>query len=52
MPLSVAVPNFLILFVLNGWRYYKQSVPMDLALIGTWLWSGASLGAELVEDWR
>jgi len=43
--LFVAAPNILILFVLNGWRYYKLKDPMDLALLGTWLWLGVTLGA-------
>lgn len=43
--LFVAAPNILILFVLNGWRYYKLKDPMDLALLGTWLWLGITLGA-------
>ena len=43
--LLVAAPNILILFVLNGWRYYKRKDPMDLALLGTWLWLGITLGA-------
>ena len=43
--LFVAAPNILILFVLNGWRYYKLKDPMDLALLGTWLWLVITLGA-------
>jgi hypothetical protein len=31
--------------VLNGWRYYKLKDPMDLALLGTWLGLGITLGA-------
>jgi hypothetical protein len=44
----VAAPNILILFVLNGWRYYKHKNPMDLALLGAWLWLGLTLGAYFV----
>ncbi len=43
--LLVAAPNILALFVLNGWRYYRLRDPMDLALLGTWLWLGITLGA-------
>jgi len=43
--LLVAAPNVLILFVLNGWRYYMLRDPMDLALLGTWLGLGIALGA-------
>jgi hypothetical protein len=43
--LLVAAPNILILFVLNGRRYYKLKDPMDLALLGTWLGLGITLGA-------
>jgi hypothetical protein len=34
----VSTPIFLILFILNGWRYYRFGTPMDLALVGAWLW--------------
>jgi len=43
--LIAAAPNILILFVLNGWRYYRLKDPMHLALLGTWLWLGITLGA-------
>jgi len=43
--LLVAAPNILILFGLNGWRYNKLKDPMDLALLGTWLWLGVTLVA-------
>jgi hypothetical protein len=46
--LLVASPNILILFMLNGWRYHKLKDPMDLALSGTWLWLGVTLGAYFV----
>ena len=46
--LLVAAPNILILFVLNGWRYYKRKEAMDLALLGAWLWLGIALGAYFV----
>ena len=43
--LLVAAPNIVFLFVLNGWRYSRLKDPMDLALLGTWLWLGATLAA-------
>jgi hypothetical protein len=33
----VLSPLFLILLIINGWRYYRFSTPMDLALLGAWL---------------
>ena len=42
--LLVTAPNILTLFVLNGWRYYKYRDSMDLALLGTWLWLGITIG--------
>jgi hypothetical protein len=44
----VAAPTILILFGLNGWRYYKLKDSMDLALLGAWLWLGVTLGAYFV----
>jgi hypothetical protein len=41
----VAAPNVLIFFVINGWRYYKHKGDMDLALLGTWVWLGITIGA-------
>lgn len=32
----VSIPVLLIFFVLNGWRYYSYSDPMDLYLLLTW----------------
>lgn len=32
----VSTPIFLINCIINGWRYYQFSTPMDLALIGAW----------------
>ncbi len=34
----VSTPIFLIILILNGWRYYLFSTPMDLALLGAWVW--------------
>ena len=33
----VSVPVLLIFFVVNGWRYYIFSDPMDLALLWAWI---------------
>jgi len=33
----VSTPIFLLLFILNGWRYYRLRDPMDLAFLGTWI---------------
>lgn len=33
----VSTPVLLIFFILNGWRYYIYSDPMDLSLLGTWI---------------
>jgi hypothetical protein len=41
----VAAPNVVLLLALNGWRYYRRREPLDLALLGTWLWLAATLGA-------
>lgn len=46
--LLVAAPSILILFILSGWRYAQHRDPMDLALMGTWLWLGVTLGAYFV----
>jgi hypothetical protein len=34
----VSTPIFLINCILNIWRYYKFSTPIDLVLIGAWIW--------------
>ena len=33
----ISTPIFLILCILNGWRYYILRDSMDLALLGTWI---------------
>lgn len=43
--LLAAAPGILALFILNTTRYVKHRKGMDLALIGTWLWLGITLGA-------
>jgi len=43
-----AAPSILIFFSLNGWRYYKQRNPMDLALLGAWAWLALTMAAYFV----
>jgi hypothetical protein len=38
-------PSILFLFVLNIGRYRKRKQPIDLALVGTWLWLGITIAA-------
>ena len=33
----VSTPVFLIIIIINGWRYYMFRTPMDLALLGAWV---------------
>jgi hypothetical protein len=33
----ISTPIFLLLCILNGWRYYMLRDSMDLALLGTWI---------------
>jgi len=40
-----AAPSILALFGLNAWRYRRAGSRMDLALMGTWLWLGLTVGA-------
>jgi hypothetical protein len=40
-----AAPSILIFFILNGWRYYRQRNPMDLALLGAWAWLALTMAA-------
>jgi hypothetical protein len=34
----VSTPPFLIMLILNAWRYYRLGTAMDLALVGAWVW--------------
>lgn len=43
--LIFTAPNILILFILNGWRYFKFKDDMDLALLVAWVWLGITIGA-------
>ncbi|MCP5097845.1 MAG: hypothetical protein GY943_20040 [Chloroflexi bacterium] len=46
--LIVTAPNILILFILNGWRYFKSRGSMDFVLLVTWLWLGVTIGAYFI----
>ena len=46
--LLVAAPSILTLFGLSIWRYRAFKQPLDLALLGTWLWLGITLGAYFI----
>jgi hypothetical protein len=46
----VSTPIFLIIFILNGWRYYLFSTPMDLALLGAWVWLLCTMTAYWLYD--
>jgi hypothetical protein len=46
--LIVTAPNIMILFILNGWRYFKYGTSKDLALLITWIWLGVIFGAYFI----
>ena len=46
----VSTPIFLIILVINGWRYYMFSTPMDLALLGAWVWLLFTMAAYWLYD--
>lgn len=41
----VTAPSILTFLGLNAWRYRRAGSRMDLALVGTWLWLGLTVGA-------
>jgi hypothetical protein len=43
--LVVAAPAIIAFFVINGRRYYKNKLRLDLILLGAWLWLGATIAA-------
>jgi hypothetical protein len=43
--LAVTAPSVLVFLILSGWRYFKFRDPMDLALLGAWIWLGLVIGA-------
>lgn len=42
--LIVTAPNILLLFAINGWRYFKYQKRMDFVLLVTWVWLGGVIG--------
>jgi len=43
--LVVAAPAIIAFFVINGGRYYKNKLRLDLILLGAWLWLGVTIAA-------
>ena len=43
--LVVAAPSIIAFFVINGWRYFKFKLRLDLLLLGTWIWLGGTIAA-------
>jgi hypothetical protein len=43
--LVVAAPSIIAFFVINGWRYFKFKLRLDLLLLGTWIWIGITIAA-------
>jgi hypothetical protein len=43
--LAVSAPGILAFFIINGWRYFKYKLSLDLVLSGTWLWLGVTIAA-------
>jgi hypothetical protein len=43
--LVVAAPSIIAFFIINGWRYSKYKLRLDLTLLGTWIWLGVTIAA-------
>lgn len=43
--LVVSAPGIIAFFVINGWRYSKFKLRLDLLLLGTWIWLGITIAA-------
>jgi hypothetical protein len=43
-----AAPTILILLIINGWRYFKFKLYLDLVLLITWIWLVLTLAAYFV----
>ena len=43
--LVVAAPGIIAVFIINGWRYFKYKLNLDLVLLGTWVWLGITIVA-------
>jgi hypothetical protein len=47
----VSTPTFLIIFLINGWRYCTLGAPMDLALLGAWVLLFLTMAAYWLYDY-
>jgi hypothetical protein len=43
--LVVVAPSIIAFFVINGWRYSKYELRLDLTLLVTWIWLGVTIVA-------
>ena len=43
--LVVSAPGVLAFFVINGVRYFKSKLTLDLVYLGTWIWLGITIAA-------
>jgi hypothetical protein len=43
--LVVAAPGIIVFFIINGWRYSKYKLRLDLTLLVTWIWLGVTIAA-------
>jgi hypothetical protein len=43
--LVVAAPGIIAFFIINGWRYSKYKLRLDLTLLVTWIWLGVTIAA-------
>jgi hypothetical protein len=41
--LIVGFPGIFAFFLINGWRYFKHKLKLDLVLLGAWLWLGVTI---------
>jgi hypothetical protein len=46
--LVVAAPSIIAFFIINGWRYSKYKLRLDLTLLGTWIWLGVTIAAYFI----
>jgi hypothetical protein len=46
----VSAPAFVVMLLLNGWRYYSLRMPMDLVLLVAWLWLLLTMAAYWLYD--
>lgn len=43
--LIVAAPSVIAFFAINGWRYAKYKLNVDLVALGAWVWLGLTIAA-------